>query len=84
MEGTPIQVLLLENHTYNLEGILTAVNENTKLIFICYPNNPTGTILGDNELELFLKRIPPHVIVVLDEAYVDFLIVKGIVLESIM
>ncbi|TDK60246.1 aminotransferase class I/II-fold pyridoxal phosphate-dependent enzyme [Bacillus salipaludis] len=73
MEGTTIEVPLLENHTYNLEGILTAINENTKLIFICNPNNPTGTILAENELELFLKSIPPHVIVVLDEAYVEFI-----------
>ncbi|MFD0827771.1 histidinol-phosphate transaminase [Neobacillus sp. M.A.Huq-85] len=73
MEGTPVEVPLLANHTYNLEGILSAINENTKLIFICNPNNPTGTILGENELELFFKKIPPHVIVVLDEAYVDFI-----------
>ncbi|KAB7704037.1 histidinol-phosphate transaminase [Bacillus aerolatus] len=73
MGGIPVAVPLNEDYTYNLEGILASTNEKTKLIFICNPNNPTGTIVEDDKLEAFLKQVPPHVIVVLDEAYVEFI-----------
>ncbi len=57
---------------HDLEGILAQVNERTRLIFLDNPNNPTGTIFGREEFESFLARVPEQVIVVLDEAYVDF------------
>jgi histidinol-phosphate aminotransferase len=56
----------------DLEGILAAVTPQTRLVFIANPNNPTGTIVGVDELEAFLERIPAHVFVVLDEAYHDY------------
>jgi len=57
---------------HDLEGILAQINERTRLIFLDNPNNPTGTIFGRTEFNGFLARVPEEVIVVLDEAYVDF------------
>jgi len=61
---------------YDLEGIKKAVTEKTKIIWICNPNNPTGTIIRRKEMEEFLESIPENVLVVLDEAYVDFCVDK--------
>ncbi|MBL4954337.1 histidinol-phosphate transaminase [Neobacillus sp. YIM B02564] len=77
MEGIPVEVPMTQDYTYNLEGILAAITENTKLIFVCNPNNPTGTIVENADFEAFLQQLPPHVIVVLDEAYVEFIAREG-------
>ncbi|MCM3766894.1 histidinol-phosphate transaminase [Neobacillus niacini] len=73
MGGTPIEVPLQYDYTYDLDKILEVITEKTKLIFICNPNNPTGTILKEGKLKSFLGKLPLHVIVVLDEAYVEFI-----------
>ncbi|RAP31240.1 histidinol-phosphate transaminase [Candidatus Marinamargulisbacteria bacterium SCGC AG-343-D04] len=57
---------------YDLEGILHTLSDKTKLIFIANPNNPTGTLLSHEDLDRFLKRVPSSVIVVLDEAYREY------------
>lgn len=57
---------------YDLKGILNAITDRTKLIFIANPNNPTGTYVTQEEVEDFLSRVPKHVLVCFDEAYVDF------------
>jgi histidinol-phosphate aminotransferase len=62
----------LKNWVCDLEAILKAVTDKTKIIFIANPNNPTGTFLLHEELKIFLEKIPSHVIVVLDEAYKEF------------
>jgi histidinol-phosphate aminotransferase len=54
------------------------VTERTRLIFIANPNNPTGTCLGRSELESFIRDLPPHVIVVLDEAYYEYASFAGL------
>jgi histidinol-phosphate aminotransferase len=56
----------------DLDAILKAVNEKTRLIFLCNPNNPTSTAYSCNELSEFIEKLPRDVIVVVDEAYVDF------------
>lgn len=56
----------------DLSALAAAVTEKTKLIFVCNPNNPTGTIVKQNELRQFLKGLPQNVLVVIDEAYWDF------------
>ena len=58
---------------HDLEAMLLAVNDNTKLIFIANPNNPTGTLLNDNAIQDFLSRVPKSIIVVLDQAYFEYL-----------
>lgn len=62
----------LKNYKFDLEGILSKINNKTKLIYITNPNNPTGTIVSHNELEEFFKKVPSNVLVVLDEAYYEF------------
>jgi len=56
----------------DLQAIAAAVTKKTKLIFICNPNNPTGTIVKNEELRKFLKGLPRKILVVIDEAYFDF------------
>ncbi len=60
------------NDGYDLEGILGAIDGNTRLVYIANPNNPTGTVLDAKAIDRFLDRLPAHVITVLDEAYYDF------------
>ncbi len=62
----------MKDFRYDLNGILEAITERTKLIFIANPNNPTGTYVTASEVEHFLSRIPKDVIVCFDEAYIDF------------
>ncbi len=61
------------NFGHDLQAILDAINDNTRLIFVANPNNPTGTLLTDNELFAFLERVPEAVPVVLDQAYIEYL-----------
>jgi histidinol-phosphate aminotransferase len=58
---------------HDLEAMVSAVTEKTKLIFIANPNNPTGTSFGSEVWERFMRRIPERVIVVLDEAYSEYM-----------
>lgn len=58
---------------HDLDAMAEAVNARTKLIFVANPNNPTGTVHTGDAIEAFLQRIPEHVLVVLDEAYCEFL-----------
>ena len=60
------------NDGYDLDRILSAVDVNTRLVYLANPNNPTGTILDANAIDGFLDRLPSHVITVLDEAYCDY------------
>jgi histidinol-phosphate aminotransferase len=53
--------------------MLKKINRKTKLVFICNPNNPTGTIVSVESFNRFLSKLPNRVIVVLDEAYRDFI-----------
>jgi histidinol-phosphate aminotransferase len=49
-----------------------AITDRTRLVLVCTPNNPTGTVVHQDELDAFLDKVPPQVLVVLDEAYVEF------------
>lgn len=66
------RVVPLKDMRHDLNGILKLINEKTRLIFLDNPNNPTGTVFTEDEFEAFLDKVPASVIVVLDEAYVDF------------
>jgi histidinol-phosphate aminotransferase len=63
----------LRDHTYDLDALLGAVGSRTKLVYVCHPNNPTGTANGRAELASFLDRVPEHVLVVLDQAYFEYI-----------
>jgi histidinol-phosphate aminotransferase len=71
MGGKPVKVKL-KDFTHDLDAMLKKVNRKTKLVFICNPNNPTGTTVPLESFNSFLSRLPERVIVVLDEAYGDF------------
>lgn len=60
-------------HTHDLEAMFQAITPRTKLVFVANPNNPTGTRVSNAELDRFIRRLPSHVIAVLDEAYIEFL-----------
>lgn len=71
--GATARVASAKDYGHNLQAMQALVNENTSVVFIANPNNPTGTWLEANELEAFIKALPAHVIVVLDEAYGEYL-----------
>lgn len=73
--ATPVQVPLTDDLTYDLEAMAAAVTERTRLIFVCNPPNnpPTGTVVGEADLRTFLQNVPSDVLVVLDEAYFEYL-----------
>jgi histidinol-phosphate aminotransferase len=77
-----VQVPLRGDGTHDLEAMAAAVTERTRIILLCTPNNPTGPALKTAEVEDFLAKIPADVIVVIDEAYEDFVrdpeVVNGI------
>jgi len=58
---------------HDLDGIIAALTPKTRLIFIANPNNPTGTLANEDELDRFMDRIPPRIVVVFDEAYYEYL-----------
>ena len=58
--------------THDLDGLLAAIDDTTRLVFVCNPNNPTGTAVRRAELERFLDAVPATTLVVLDEAYREF------------
>lgn len=60
----------------NLDGLLASIDADTTLVYIANPGNPTGTFLSNEELEAFLSNVPPSVVVLLDEAYVEYLPVE--------
>ena len=57
---------------YDVEAILGAITARTKLVYLCNPNNPTGTMLTRAEIDGYFERVPPHVLTVLDEAYFEY------------
>jgi histidinol-phosphate aminotransferase len=71
--GAVPRTVPLRDHVYDLDGLLAAVGPRTKLVYVCHPNNPTGTANGRAELLAFLDRVPEHVLVVLDQAYFEYI-----------
>ena len=67
--GEPRQVPYTPAYAHDLPRMLDQVDEETKIIFLCSPNNPTGTIITQKQADDFLARLPEHVIVVFDESY---------------
>ncbi|MFE8912800.1 histidinol-phosphate transaminase [Streptomyces globisporus] len=71
--ATSVKVPLTEGDVHDLGAMAEAITDRTRLIFVCNPNNPTGTVVRRAELERFLDRVPSDVLVVLDEAYKEFI-----------
>jgi histidinol-phosphate aminotransferase len=70
--ATPVRVPLTD-HRYDAERILAAISERTKIVYLCNPNNPTGTMIPRADVEAYFARVPEHVLTVLDEAYFEYI-----------
>ena len=70
--GAEPRMIPLDEGRYDLDAILDAVSERTKLVFVCHPNNPTGTMNTRAELDAYFERVPDHVLTVLDQAYFEY------------
>lgn len=70
--GVPFTEVPMSDLTFDLDAMAAQVTKQTRLIFLCNPNNPTGTMFGQNTLDRFIQRIGPDPIVVLDEAYIEY------------
>ena len=71
--GATAKVAPAKDYSHDLNAMLELINDNTKLIFIANPNNPTGTLVSDDEIYNFLIKIPSDIPVVLDQAYFEYL-----------
>jgi len=69
--GIPVQVPH-KNFKHDIDGFISRLSNKTKLVFLCNPNNPTGTILTKDEFEKFMRNVNSRTIVVLDEAYFEY------------
>lgn len=70
--GAKAVVVPALNYGHDLDAMARSIMSNTRLVFIANPNNPTGTLLAQDQLEQFIKSLPAHVLCVLDEAYYEF------------
>jgi histidinol-phosphate aminotransferase len=72
MGGVVVQVPLRSDHGHDLEAMRDAITPRTKVVFVCNPNNPTGTSIGAEEFGRFTRSLPDSIVLVIDEAYYEF------------
>ena len=70
--GAEVRKVPLKDYKHDLSGFLANIDARTKICYICNPNNPTGTIVGEREILEFLEKVPGNVLVVVDEAYSEY------------
>ena len=70
--AVPVQIPL-RDHTFDLDAMLAAITARTRLIFVCNPNNPTSTVVDPDALARFVASVPSDILVVIDEAYVEYI-----------
>ena len=68
-----VMVPLKDSGAHDLSAMLAAITDKTRMIMLCTPNNPTGAVLSDQQVREFLAQVPAHILVVLDEAYIEFI-----------
>lgn len=73
MFQAPVISVPMKDFRHDLPAMLAAITPQTRVVFIANPNNPTGTMVSGAELDSFMRQVPPHVVVVLDEAYIELL-----------
>lgn len=71
--ATPVPVPLDAHEGHDLEAMLAAITDHTRVVMVCSPNNPTGVTLDHHAVAEFLAKVPAHVLVVIDEAYTEYL-----------
>ncbi len=82
--ATAIEVPVDADHRHDLDAMAAAITDRTRAIIVCSPNNPTGTIVDVEALDAFIARVPADVLIMLDEAYIEFVrepTVDGIALQ---
>jgi histidinol-phosphate aminotransferase len=72
-QGAVPRTVELAEHRYDLDALLGAVTPRTKLVYVCHPNNPTGTMNTTDELDRYFERVPGHVLTVVDQAYFEYI-----------
>jgi histidinol-phosphate aminotransferase len=72
-QGATARTVPLRDHRYDLVAILAAITPRTKIVYVCHPNNPTGRMNTRAELDAFFERVPEHVLVVVDQAYFEYI-----------
>ncbi len=70
--GIPRKIEMKDGFVYDLDAMFDAINDKTKLVCICNPNNPTGTIISKDDLDAFVEKCPKDVLILLDEAYYEY------------
>ncbi|GAB3459942.1 histidinol-phosphate transaminase [Streptomonospora sediminis] len=78
LSGATAVTVPLQGETHDLDALAAAITDRTRAVFVCNPNNPTGTAVRESELTAFLDRVPEHVLVVLDEAYREYVRDPGV------
>ena len=76
IEGCEVKEIPLNKGVYDLDEISSAVNNNTKIVWICNPNNPTGTYVNEQKLTQFIEGISENTLIVIDEAYYEYVTAK--------
>jgi len=71
--GGEVHMVPLAEHRYDLDALVAAITPRTKLVYICQPNNPTGTMNTTDELDAYFARVPEHVLTVVDQAYFEYI-----------
>ena len=71
--ATPIMVPNTADHRHDLPAMLAAITDRTRVVIVCSPNNPTSTVVSNDEFVAFMAQVPPTVLVVLDEEYTEFM-----------
>ena len=77
--ATSVQIPLRADATHDLDAMADAVTDRTRVIIVCTPNNPTGPIVRSDEFAAFVDRVPADVLIILDEAYAEFVTAAGAV-----
>jgi histidinol-phosphate aminotransferase len=72
VDGAEVREVPMIEGEHDLEGMLSQIDDQTKLVWLCNPNNPSGTYIPEEELLSFLKRVPKEVTIVCDEAYYEY------------
>lgn len=72
--GAVPRTVPLRDHHYDLEAMLAQIGPQTKIVYVCNPNNPTGTMTSREELDAYFERVPEHVLTVIDQAYLEYIV----------
>jgi histidinol-phosphate aminotransferase len=71
--GATCRQVPLRDDRYDLGAMLGAITRRTKIVYVCNPNNPTGTMVGRGEIDAYFERVPDHVLTVVDQAYFEYI-----------